>query len=284
MSREQVKTLWDKLSDIPEQYIYLVLAVLLIAPLIRPLGLPLLTSWETRKFFKAIDELKPGDIVFYAFDAGSMTWMEQGLGATIVMRHLLMKPGVRIVGATIGPEGPMFWEQTLTNLNYKQYGKVYGKDIVWLGFFAGTETACAALASDLQKATGGRDAYGNRFEDLPLMQEAKNAKSFKILVVLSWGGTWQNWMNQWQMPYGIPEYVIPLAGVAGAMRPYIEAGQISSVIVGARGAAEYEILLGKPGRAAAGMDAQSFGHIYVALLILIGNLAYFAKRYGGKSK
>jgi hypothetical protein len=58
------------------------------------------------------------------------------------------------------------------------------------------------------------------------------------------------------------------------MRPYIQSDQIASIINGARGAAEYELLRSEPGRAVAGMDAQSIGHIYVALLIIVGNIAF----------
>lgn len=267
------KDIWETLADLPEQYIYGVLAVILIIPLLNPFGLPIPISWESEKFFAAIDSLEPGDTVFYAFDAGSMTWMEQGLGAEIVMKHLLMKPGVKIVGATIGPEGPMFWEQTLNKFNPSQYGKEYGKDIAWLGFFAGTETSCAALAQDLRETSAGKDAYGASLDSLEVMDGVNGAADFDLLIVLSWGSTYTTWMNQWQMPYGIDEYVIPLAGVVAEMRPFIGSGQIQSIINGARGAAEYEILLGEPGRAASGMDAQSLGHIYVALLILVGNIA-----------
>ena len=278
------KSIMDILANIPEQYVYLFLAIIIIAPLLRPIGLPIPITTETNLFYKAVDELQPGDTVFYAFDAGSMTWMEQGLGATIVLRHILMKPGVRIVGATIGAEGPMFWDTTIAKLGgYSSFGKEYGKDVVWLGFFSGGETATSALGRDIRSATNGVDAYGATFETLQLMSEVNQATDFKILVVLSYGGTWSTWMNQWQMPYGIKEYVIPLAGVVADMRPNIRAGQIQSIINGARGAAEYELLLHQPGRAAAGMDAQSLGHIYVGILIIVGNLAYLTTR-GGKKK
>jgi hypothetical protein len=39
------------------------------------------------------------------------------------------------------------------------------------------------------------------------------------------------------------------------------------------GAAEYEMLVGHPGLASRGMDAQSLAHIFIALLIVLGNLA-----------
>jgi len=284
VEKTEKKTIWDRLANLPEQYVYIVLAVILIVPLLRPIGLPIPISDATRKFFVAIDELKPGDTVFYAFDAGSMTWMEQGLGATIVFKHLLMKPGIRIVGATIGAEGPMFWDNAIKSLGgLASYGKEYGKDVVWLGFFAGEETACAALAKDLKGTSGGVDAYGSKLDTLPLMTNVNKATDFNLLFVLSYGWTWRSWMNQWQMPYGIKEYAIPLAGVVAEMTPNIKAGQIQSIINGARGAAEYELLLGQPGRAASGMDAQSLGHIYVAILIVVGNIAYFASK-GGKKK
>jgi hypothetical protein len=272
MSNEN-QTIWEKLSNLPEQYIYLVLALTLIVPLLNPLGLPIPISFESRNFYNAIEALEPGDVVFFAFDAGSMTWMEQGLGAEVVMKHILSKPGVKIVGATIGPEGPMFWEQTINKFDPSRFDKTYGDDIVWLGFFAGGETSAAALARDIKDATAGVDYYGNSLDGLALMDDVNSAVDFEMLVCLSWGGTWSTWMNQWQMPYGIEEYVIPLAGVVAEMRPYIQSGQISSIINGARGAAEYELLRSEPGRAVAGMDAQSIGHIYVAILIIVGNIA-----------
>jgi hypothetical protein len=42
--------------------------------------------------------------------------------------------------------------------------------------------------------------------------------------------------------------------------------------------AEYEILLEKPGLAVAGVDAVSTSHVYVTLLVIVGNLAYFMTR------
>jgi hypothetical protein len=275
--------MWKKLANLPEQYIYLLLAIILAVPLLHPFGLPVPITPATQKFYAAIDGLKPGDTIFYAFDAGSMTWMEQGLGSTVVLKHLLQKPGVRIVGATIGAEGPMFWENAINALGgVDKYGKTYGKDVVWLGYFSGAETACSALAKNLASATNSLDAYGTSFNALPLMSEVNEATDFKLLVCLSYGGTWSNWMNQWVIPYNVPEYVIPLAAVVAEMTPNIKAGQVQSIINGARGAAEYELLLGQPGRAAAGMDAQSLGHIYVAILIIVGNIAFFMS--GGRKK
>lgn len=44
------------------------------------------------------------------------------------------------------------------------------------------------------------------------------------------------------------------------------------------GAAQYEKLVGYAGKATAGMGAQSFGHILVLTLVVLGNIGYLATR------
>ncbi len=60
--------------------------------------------------------------------------------------------------------------------------------------------------------------------------------------------------------------------------PNLQAGQIVGIVAGMRGAAEYEIMVGKPGTAVAGMDAQSFAHVLIMLLIIVGNVGYILTR------
>ena len=65
--------------------------------------------------------------------------------------------------------------------------------------------------------------------------------------------------------------------------PYLNAGQLEGLLGGLSGAAEYEKLIGVPGTATIGMDAQSIAHILIILLIALGNIAYFATRGDGQT-
>ena len=56
--------------------------------------------------------------------------------------------------------------------------------------------------------------------------------------------------------------------------------QIKGLLIGLRSAAEYELLIEKPGIAVAQMDAQSAAHAVILILIILGNLGYF---YGKRS-
>jgi hypothetical protein len=194
------------------------------------------------------------------------------------MKHLLMKEGVRIVGASSSDQGPIFWEEVLSDLGgVESYGKEYGQDIVYLGYLTGTDTMMASLARDIAGTTS-QDYYGTSLNSLELMNDVNTAEDFTLMVCLSAGGSYAQWMDQWVSPYGIEEYVIPLAGVASDVWPKMEAGLIASMIAGSKGAAEYELLLGSPGRAASGMDAQTFGHLYVAFLVIIANISVLLTR------
>lgn len=48
------------------------------------------------------------------------------------------------------------------------------------------------------------------------------------------------------------------------------------MLVGLRGAAEYETIMESPGMGVASMDAQSIAHLLIIVFIVIANLSYFA--------
>ena len=72
------------------------------------------------------------------------------------------------------------------------------------------------------------------------------------------------------------------AVIAGTVGPgivghlvYLSSGQLKGLLGGMAGAAEYEYLSKTPGKALAAMDAQSIGHVYFIVLMIISNIVYF---------
>jgi len=60
--------------------------------------------------------------------------------------------------------------------------------------------------------------------------------------------------------------------------PYVgkdDDAQLTGIIQGATGAASYEALVGEPGKAHQRMTSQSYVHILIILLIMVGNVSYF---------
>ena len=60
------------------------------------------------------------------------------------------------------------------------------------------------------------------------------------------------------------------------MLPYLQSGDLVGLLAGMSGAAQYEVLVDRPGLGLGGMDAQSISHLVIIALILIGNIAYVA--------
>ena len=80
----------------------------------------------------------------------------------------------------------------------------------------------------------------------------------------------------------VSRYHLPMvAGVTAVSAPeyypYLQTGQLRGLLGGMAGGAEYEVLVKHPALATRGMDAQSLAHIFIALMIILGNLAFLGE-------
>jgi hypothetical protein len=63
--------------------------------------------------------------------------------------------------------------------------------------------------------------------------------------------------------------------------PYLDSGQLKGSLIGMKGAAEYETLVGYRGKGFKAMIPQSIAHILLMVLIVLGNIGlYVAQRRG----
>jgi cytochrome c1 len=262
------------LQNVDRRIIYILVFLALAVPLLNPIGLPFSINDAAQHFYDKVDALQPGDVVCVSWDyspSGSAQLDPQGRA---VLKHLYSKPGIKIVNVSFWPSGPLFNEKFQKEME-GTHDKVYGEDYVNLGYVAGAETAISSFAKDIQ-ATFANDRQGNNVSDIPMMKDIKTAADLDLLVQFGTGTP------------GVPEVVRQIVtgygtdfvagmnsvSVAGNV-PYYNAGQVQGYLNGLRGAAEYEMMLGKPGPATASMDSLSFSHLTVIVFILLGNIAYF---------
>jgi len=60
--------------------------------------------------------------------------------------------------------------------------------------------------------------------------------------------------------------------------PFLDSGQMKGMLVGAKGAAEMEVLVDRPAKASVIMNVQSWAHVLIIALIVLGNLGYLFAR------
>jgi hypothetical protein len=125
----------------------------------------------------------------------------------------------------------------------------------------------------------GIDHYGNDLAQLPLMSEVPTIKDVDAIFIFVTGTPGEReYIRHVTSPHNIPFLVSCVSVSVPEMMPLIQSGQIVAGVLGMKGAAEYEVLVGHPGTATAGMDAQSFSHALIIIFIILGNLGYIFTR------
>jgi len=269
----------ETIREYYRQIIYLIVFVSLIFPLINPIGLPVPMHETTRGVYNKIENLESGDVAVLGSTIGASIQAEVFPQFIAVLEHLLRKEGVKILLVGHGTEAPVFIERALNELNAYER-KEYGEDFVNLGYIAGGEASIAGLCKNLHELVSV-DYYGNDLDTLPMMDDINNANDFSMVIDFTASADSQFWLNQAYAPYGTPVAFGLTAVKVPDAAAYYEAGQIFGILESLKGAAEYEILINRPGMAAKGMDAQSIAHLYYIALVLIGNVLYF---YSGREK
>jgi hypothetical protein len=160
----------------------------------------------------------------------------------------------------------------------RQNRQVDGVDYVNLGYKAGNEAVMVLMGQSIP-GIFPRDHNGRDVTRLPIMRSARNYSSCALLVSISVGypGT-KEYVQQVQGRFHIPVIGGVTAVSAPTLYPYLQTGQLSGLLGGMAGAAEYEDLRLERGMASRGMDAQSLAHLFIALCIVLGNLAQWERR------
>ena len=258
-----------------KQVIYILLFIVIAIPLMNPIGLPVPIDKTTKDVYDRIEALEPGDVAVLGCNIGAAIYAEVYPQYVSIIEHLLRKEGVKILIVDHGTEGPIFTQKALEET--KAYSrKTYGEDFVHLGYVAGLEAAIAGICRDLH-ALLKVDYEGNKLTDLPMMDDIKNAEDFTIVIDFTASADSQFWLNQAYATYGTDIAFGLVAVKVPDAYAYYTAGQIFGIIESLKGAAQYEVLIGKPGMAVKGMDAQSLAHLYYIGLILLCNVMYFTQ-------
>lgn len=262
-------------ENLDRRWIYVMVVLLLFYPLKWPIGLPVGLSDPTQKAYDTIENLKPGDIALLSPSYTPGTSAEN-LPQTVVFARHLMKKGVKIIGVATRPDSAMFNDQVL-NKWAPTYGYEYGRDFVVLPYVAGDESYIIAMGRVAFDELHPVDFYGKTTKGT-IVEQVKTVQDIDIVVDMLTGDSLTWYIRQLNASFGtIVTGGTTAVGMPGLM-PYYSSGQLSGVLSGLKGAAEYEVLANTPGTAASGMDAQSLSHLLIVFFVIIGNVAYIARR------
>ena len=268
----------DILLNIDRRIIFIFVFLGVAIPLLVEFHFPIKPTANVRavhEMFEAVAE-KKGTILF-SFDYGPGSEPELQPMALALLRHAFSRD-IKVVAICLWPDAPGLAESALTTVAAEQ-DKEVGIDYAFFGYKPGFSSVLINMGQDFRSAFP-KDRWGTPTEELPVTRSVSSLKDFGAVMVLAAGGTPEMWIA-----YGQEKYKFPLAAgctavMAPDLFPFLQSNQLTGLIGGLAGAAEYETLVEHPGSATTGMRPQSVTHVLLILFILLGNLMFFLTRRG----
>jgi hypothetical protein len=261
------------LAEYDRRIIYLLIFIVVIAPLLSPFILPITVSPDTQDFYNVIDKLGPNDKVMVVFDTEFSGYMELQSGIIASMRVMIDR-GAKIAIAVSHPEATGIPELVLNQLtdvmNRKQY--TYGRDYVYLGYVFPNEASVAASAEDFHSAVR-QDYYGDSIAGT-FLDQITDWSSWNLIASYTTGIQSQALINHYGLR-GTPMIVNVIGVMVATQKPYVSSGIYKALLQSMRGGAELEYLTGVPGPGLTAMNSFTLGHYILIIFIVLGNIGYF---------
>jgi hypothetical protein len=258
------------------RYIYLAVAFYVIFPVVLTIQLPIDISPESQQLYDAIEALPDSSKVMLTFDYYASTLAEAEPMSRAVLHHLFRKHCRIVTVTTIPLGGPSISERVTRDIGGR-YDKVYGVDFVNLGYKANYVAVLKGMGSSIESIYPA-DNSGTPLDEIPMMADIKNYDDLEFICVIADNGVVEYWMSIVNAQYGIKIG----SGVTAVMAPkiyaYVGSGQMTGLLGGMKGAADYEKLVEKPDMAIKGMAAQSLVHIFIIFSVIAGNIIFFFQR------
>lgn len=272
---EEKRSFWVRISKLDMRWVYLVLFLLMIVPIVKPFGLPVVVTPYSRGMYNYIEQnIKSGDRVFMGGDITVGFWPTEFEPGFIALVDQLFGKGAKIYFFSIGPDEPIVISQAF-NSGLIVPAK-YGTDYVFLGYYPGGEVALAAFAKDVRSIVK-TDYYGTSIDQIPMMKDINNIKDFKFVIGLATSGN-EWYVRQFQSPYGVPLGELTLSGGIPNVIPFYLTKQVVGFVAGLKAGAEYELLTGRSGVGLRSTDAISVGNLYFGFIMVLANIVFFMTR------
>jgi hypothetical protein len=265
------------------RYIYLAVAFYVFFPILVTLKLPITLSPEVKQLYDAIEALPDSSTVMLTFDYYPSTLAETEPMSRAALHHLFRKNCQVLTMTTVPLGGPSIAERVTRDLA-GQYHKVYGVDFVNLGYKANYVAVLKGMGSSIE-AIYPADNSGTPLSEIPMMKNIKNYDDIDFIFAVSDNSIIDYWISIVNAQYNIPLGTGVTAVSAPQYFAYVGSGQLTGMLGGMKGAAEYENLVQKPAAAVLGMAAQSLVHLFIIFSVVVGNFIFLltGKRRSGRN-
>ncbi|UCF70495.1 MAG: hypothetical protein JSW49_09910 [candidate division WOR-3 bacterium] len=283
-------TMIDVLTKIDRRIIYLILFSVVTLPIIFPSARSVRVMPPVEKLYRAIDEIPEEKALIIDFDYDPQTLPEIEPMAFAILRHAFTKR-IKVLAISLYVQPLGLAQNALVNVaeefntraSTQEDSIIYGRDYVFLGWQPPPLIPILGMGESITNVYK-TDYHGNRTDTLPLMKEIKNYGDVGLLVSLSSGDPPKWWVEYAQNRFGLKVGAGITAVSASEFYPYLQTGQFSGLMVGMKGAAEYEeqveteLGIKVRRKASESLPSLTYAHVVIIIFIVIGNTGYFISR------
>lgn len=283
MSSEDTN-IWERIGRIPRSVFGIVTFILVLVPLISPLGLPMPVPEPALRYYEVIDQMPAGSVILISSASSGMAYDEAKpqMKSTIDL-IFTRSQDLKVVFYSLVPEQVPLMINDFNLANPEKYGAVYGEDYVYLGYIAGEEAAEAALAANIWE-TVPVDYYGNPLSELPMMTDIHDHSDIDIYIIFHSSATdHERAIRQWNSAHGVRMLDATPSGTIPSLLPYYPE-PLEGYLGGVTGAAGLELLIGIPGDGLRMTDMKNLGMLPMIALLILGNVSYYGMKYLGKKE
>jgi hypothetical protein len=280
----------DYLSKLDRRIVYLVLAIAVVLPLVIPSVQRVRVMTPVAKLYTAVDTIPQDKILILNFDYDPQTLPEMEPMGIALLRHAFERRiKVAILSLYVQPLGlaKKALDQVTEEFNHRAISKadsiIYGRDYVFLGWQPPPIVPLLGMGISIANVYT-RDYYGYRTDSLPMMRRVNNFNDVGILVSLSGATAPLWWVAYSQTRFGVAVGAGITAVSASEFYQYYQTGQFSGLMIGMKGAAEYEELvqtrlkINDRRKASEALGSLTAAHLTMIVFIIIGNIGYIIRR------
>jgi hypothetical protein len=272
------------LEALDRRIVYILVVIVLMVPLMMQIRFPIRPTEPAKLFYETVQKTDPDKLIILCSDWDASILAECQPQTDAALEHIMRLGRKFAVIGFVDPQGAMLTKAKVERLakdKYHEYEE-YGRKWAYFGYRtpAGAWAFTQAVISDVPAAFGV-DSHGTPCREIPVMKGVRDMidhKDVSCCIEICGSAMYTYWID---FVYGQSRTPVCI-GVTGVMAPtmfpYLDSRQCAGLLAGAKGAAEYEKLLGISQMGMKIMDSQNFAHVFVFLLIVIGNVGYFGAR------
>jgi len=242
---------WEKLADFllsfKKKSIYLVMFILVSIPLMLKITSTTYVTKEVESIYNKIEKVyqynqeNPNDqqAIFVSIDFAPSSKAETSPMLNSILRHAFIRD-IPVLG----------WAGVRTAADYgiermnsiaKEYGKVYGKDYVYLGIAYPFLQAVLSLNNDV-RIFASTDYYGKDTYNIPIVKKFHSYNNLGLFVSISSTSLAELYVQYANTLFNQDVAAGVTAVNAARLYPYLQSNQLVGMMGGLKGAAEYEQL------------------------------------------